>query len=158
MSKLYSLTRIQKIPVQADILWDFISSPANLKKITPDHMGFVITSDTPVDKMYAGLIISYKVNPILGIPLNWVTEITHVEPNTYFADEQRFGPYQLWHHKHFLKETDKGTEMTDIVHYKIPFGFLGDLANAVLVKKQLAQIFDYRFKKLEEIFGKYVTE
>jgi ligand-binding SRPBCC domain-containing protein len=156
MSKLYSLTRIQKFPVPADTLWNFITSPANLKKITPEKMGFVITSDTPVDKTYPGLIISYKISPIWNIPLNWVTEITHVESKKYFADEQRFGPYQLWHHKHFLKEIDGGTEMTDIVHYKIPFGFLGDLANTILVKKQLADIFDYRFQKLEEIFGKYI--
>ncbi len=154
MSKLYSFTKTQLINASIDEVWDFMSSPVNLKKITPDKMSFVVTSDTPIDKMYPGMIIAYTIKFVLGIKLNWVTEITHVEPKKYFADEQRFGPYALWHHKHFLKEVKKGIEMTDIVHYKIPFGFLGDIANILLVKKQLAYIFDYRYQKLEEIFNK----
>jgi ligand-binding SRPBCC domain-containing protein len=155
MSKLYSFQTIQRIPAPADEVWDFISSPANLKIITPASMGFEVTTDTPSDKMYAGLIIAYKVSPLLGIKMDWVTEITHVKEGAYFVDEQRFGPYALWHHKHFIKPIDKGVEMTDIVHYKIPFGVLGDLANAVIVRNKLKEIFDYRFKKMEELFGKY---
>lgn len=154
MSKLYSLTTIQKIPASIDEVWDFMSSPLNLQKITPAKMNFTVTSDTPVEEMYPGMIISYHITPILGVKLNWVTEITHVHPKTYFADEQRFGPYALWHHKHFFKEVPGGVEMTDIVHYKIGYGFIGDLANAWLVKKQLAEIFEYRFKRIEEIFNK----
>lgn len=154
MSKLYRMTFKQSIPSDIDTVWDFISSPKNLKRITPPHMGFDIVSDMDSDKMYPGQIIAYKVSPIGGIKLNWVTEITHVKDKEYFVDEQRFGPYKLWHHKHFIKAVPGGVEMTDIVDYKVGFGFLGNIANAILVKKQLQQIFDYRFKKVEEIFGK----
>lgn len=154
MSKLYRMTFKQSIPSDIDTVWDFISSPKNLKRITPPHMGFDIVSDMDSDKMYPGQIIAYKVSPIGGIKLNWLTEITHVKDKEYFVDEQRFGPYKLWHHKHFIKAVPGGVEMTDIVDYKVGFGFLGNIANAILVKKQLQQIFDYRFKKVEEIFGK----
>jgi ligand-binding SRPBCC domain-containing protein len=154
MSKLYRITFKQNIPADIDKVWDFISSPRNLKLITPPYMGFHIMSDLDSDKMYSGQIIAYKVSPVAGIKMNWVTEITHVKEKEYFVDEQRFGPYSLWHHKHFIKAIPGGVEMTDIVDYKIPFGFLGDIANALMVKKQLKEIFDYRFKKVEEIFGK----
>jgi ligand-binding SRPBCC domain-containing protein len=133
--------------------WDFFSSPANLATITPDALNFKILSKQ-LGKMYAGQIFEYKVHPVLGIPLYWMTEITHVQPNQYFIDEQRFGPYSLWHHQHHFKETATGIEMTDMVHYKLPLWILGDIANSIFVKKQLHTIFEYRFKKVEEIFGK----
>jgi ligand-binding SRPBCC domain-containing protein len=155
MSKLYMLKAIQNIPAGIDTVWDFISSPKNLKTITPPYMGFEITSEENMGKMYPGQIIAYEVSPILSIKMDWVTEITHVKDKEYFVDEQRFGPYSLWHHKHFIKPIGNGTEMTDIVHYKLPMGFLGDLANSILVRKQLNEIFDFRFHKLEELFGKY---
>lgn len=155
MSKLYSLSTVQKIPTSLDVLWDFVSSPQNLKLITPPEMGFDITIDTPVDKMYAGLIIAYNVSPVLGIKLNWVTEISQVVDKQYFVDEQRFGPYSFWHHKHFLKEIDGGVEMTDIVHYKLPLGFLGDIANTLFVKNQLKKIFDFRTVAMDKAFGKW---
>lgn len=152
MSKVYSLQTIQQLPVSIDVAWEFFSSPKNLQKITPDHLGFQIISKHHGEKMYAGQIIEYKVKPLLGIPLYWMTEITHVEDKKYFIDEQRFGPYSLWHHQHHFKENDKGVEMTDIVHYKLPLGFLGDIAHNLFVKNQLKQIFDYRFKVVEELF------
>lgn len=155
MSQLYSFQTIQKIPEPVDKVWQFMSLPANLKIITPPSMGFEVTTTTPSDVMYAGLIIAYKVSPLLGIEMNWVTEITHVKEGEYFVDEQRFGPYALWHHKHFIKPIERGVEMTDIVHYKIPFGILGDVANTLIVRHKLKEIFDYRYKKVEEIFGKY---
>lgn len=155
MSKLYRLTFKQNIPSNIETVWKFISSPNNLKLITPPKMGFNIVSEMDSDKMYPGQIIAYKVSPVAGIKLNWVTEITHVRENEYFVDEQRFGPYTLWHHKHFVKAIKNGVEMVDIIDYKIPFGWLGDLANSLLVKKQLAEIFDYRFKKMVEIYGPY---
>jgi ligand-binding SRPBCC domain-containing protein len=155
VSKLYTIEATQKVPGDIATIWDFISSPRNLKTITPPYMGFEITSKIDSEKMYAGQIISYKVSPVAGIQLNWVTEITHVVQNQYFVDEQRFGPYQLWHHKHFIKAIEGGVEMYDLVHYKLPFWFLGDIAHAVFVKQQLNEIFDYRYKKMEEIFGKY---
>jgi ligand-binding SRPBCC domain-containing protein len=105
-------------------------------------------------KMFPGQIIEYYVRPVLGIRMHWVTEITHVEDGVYFVDEQRFGPYSFWHHKHFLKETAEGIEMIDEVHYKLPAGFLGKIANALFVKKQLQQIFDYRYQRVEAIFNR----
>ena len=153
MSKVYSIKTIQRIPISVDAAWDFFSSSNNLKAITPDNIGFNIISKHHGDKMYPGQIIEYKVRPILGIPLYWMTEITHVEDKKHFIDEQRYGPYSLWHHQHHFKEIEGGVEMTDIVHYKLPFWFLGDIGNAILVKHQLKKIFDYRFKKVEELFG-----
>lgn len=153
MSKIYSLKTVQRIPINLNKAWEFFSSPANLQEITPDNLGFKIISKHHGNKMYAGQVIEYKVSPLLGIPVYWMTEITHVEDKKYFVDEQRCGPYSMWHHQHHFKEKEGGVEMTDIVHYKLPIWFLGDIANSLFVKKQLQQIFDYRFKKVEEMFG-----
>jgi len=133
-------------------LWDFISNPKNLKKITPDYMGFDIDSEDLSDKMYEGMIIGYKVSPLFGIKTTWVTEITHVKEKQYFVDEQRVGPYKLWHHQHFLESTPEGTLMKDIISYEPPFGFLGNIANSIIIKKKLEEIFDYRTKVLNELF------
>ena len=151
---VYRLSSKQKLPITIDKAWEFLSSPKNLKTITPTYMSFDILSgaDKP---MYAGQIIQYIVTPILGIKTNWVTEITHVVDKQYFVDEQRFGPYALWHHKHFIKEIDGGVEMEDIIDYKVPFGFLGRLVHPILVKPKLAEIFNHRTKKLIELFGEY---
>lgn len=153
MSKVYNLKTIQKIPISLDAAWDFFSNPANLKEITPDNLGFKIVSQHHGDKMYAGQIIEYTVSPVLGIPMYWMTEITHVDDKKYFVDEQRFGPYRMWHHQHHFKAVEGGVEMTDMVHYKLPFWFLGDIAHALLVKKQLKNIFDYRYKIVAQKFG-----
>ena len=153
MSKVYSIKTVQLIKTTHEVAWDFFSSPANLQKITPSQLGFRIISRHHGNKMYPGQIIEYKVSPVLGIPLYWMTEITHVEEGKYFVDEQRFGPYSLWHHQHHFKKVEGGIEMTDIVHYKLPLGWLGDLAHLLFVKKQLQQIFDYRFAVVEQLFG-----
>ena len=153
MSKVYNLKTVQKIPISLDKAWDFFSDPKNLQAITPGNMGFNIISAHHGEKMYPGQIIEYKVSPLLNIPLYWMTEITQVEDRKYFIDEQRFGPYSLWHHQHHFKEVDGFVEMTDIIHYKLPFWFLGDIVHALFVKKQLQGIFDFRFKKVEELFG-----
>lgn len=150
----YQIHTTLKIPASVEQVWDFISSPKNLKKITPQSMGFNITSKLPAEKMYPGMIISYKVSPLLGIKMNWVTEITHVKEREYFVDEQRVGPYSIWHHEHKIESIDNGVLMTDIVSYKPPFGFLGSIANTILIKKQLKTIFDFRTKAIEKIFGK----
>ncbi|WP_369993741.1 cell division inhibitor [Winogradskyella sp.] len=152
--KIYTLHKKQNLPITVDEAWNFLSSPKNLKTITPDYMGFNILSgaDRP---MYPGQIIQYIVTPVLGIKTKWVTEITHVKNKEYFVDEQRFGPYSLWHHKHFIKEIDGGVEMEDIVDYKVPMGILGQMVHPILVKPKLEEIFTYRTKKLEELFGKY---
>ena len=154
---LYSLHATQKLPISLEEAWEFLSNPANLKVITPEYMTFKIISgaDRP---MYAGQIIEYIVTPLLGIKTSWVTEITHVEPLKYFVDEQRFGPYALWHHKHFIKEIEGGVEMEDLVHYKVPFGFLGKFVHPFLVKPKLQEIFNYRTQALESKFGKYILK
>ncbi len=150
---LHTIKTKQFVKSDIQTVWDFISSPKNLATITPPYMGFHILSELEENKMFAGQIIEYHVSPIAGIKLNWVTEITHVQDKVYFVDEQRFGPYAFWHHKHFLKEVPGGVEMIDVVHYKAPLGILGRIANALIIKKQLKEIFDYRFKKVNEIFN-----
>jgi ligand-binding SRPBCC domain-containing protein len=156
MASFYQLKVTQKIPISLDKAWDFFSSPANLSKITPSQMGFIITSDFHENqKMYPGQIITYKVSPMLGIKLNWMTEITHVLDNKYFVDEQRFGPYAMWHHQHHFKVIEGGVEMTDIVDYVLPLGILGAIANTIFVKSQLKTIFDHRLKAVEDLFGKF---
>lgn len=151
----YQLQKTQKIPATIETVWDFISSPANLKKITPAYMGFDITSKNLPTKMYPGMIISYKVSPVFGVKTTWVTEITQVKEQEYFVDEQRVGPYFMWHHEHKIEAIQGGVLMTDIVSYKPPLGFLGSIANEIMIKRKLKEIFDFRTKAVEEIFGKW---
>jgi ligand-binding SRPBCC domain-containing protein len=154
--KTYEFNYQQNIPISVDEAWDFFSSPLNLAKITPPDMAFVVTSNyQPETKMYPGMIITYTVSPVLGVKLNWMTEITHVKDKEYFVDEQRFGPYALWHHQHHFEAIPNGVHMTDILHYAIPYGFIGRIANTLLVQNKVKQIFDYREKAIEKMFGVY---
>lgn len=130
--------------------WNFFSNPKNLKVITPDYMGFDITSDLEAE-MYEGMIITYKVTPLLGIKMDWMTEITHIKNKAFFVDEQRIGPYKLWHHQHHFKKVENGIEMTDIVHYAAPMGFIGKAVEPFLVRPKLKEIFDYRENKMKEL-------
>ena len=150
--KLYQLKSTQFLPISLDQAWDFLSDPRNLKTITPDYMGFEICdgADRP---MYQGQIIQYIVTPVMGIKTKWVTEITHVVDKSFFVDEQRFGPYSLWHHQHHFKAIEGGVEMVDIVHYRIPFGPIGDVANSLFVRAKLKKIFDYRYEAVASLFG-----
>jgi ligand-binding SRPBCC domain-containing protein len=153
---IYCKKTSQKLPISLEEAWDFLSSPYNLKTITPEHMGFKIKNDVKEgDKMFAGQIIVYDITPFPAYKTEWVTEITHVENLKYFIDEQRFGPYALWHHKHELIAIDGGVLMNDTIHYKIPLGIFGQIANSLFIKKQLETIFNYREEKLEALFGKY---
>ena len=154
--KIYTYHAKQNLPITLEEAWEFLSNPKNLKAITPEYMGFITLSgdDRP---MFAGQIIQYIVTPILGIPTKWVTEITQVVDKKYFVDEQLFGPYSLWHHKHFIKESPGGVEMEDIIDYKIPMGILGQMVHPILVKPKLNEIFEYRRTKLIELFGEYKT-
>nr|MBC7611753.1 SRPBCC family protein [Pseudopedobacter sp.] len=155
--KTYTLNFSQKMPISLEKAWDFFSSPLNLSKITPKSMSFVITSDYDLNtKMYEGMLISYKVSPLLGIKMDWMTEITHVKAGDYFIDEQRFGPFALWHHEHHFKAIEGGVVMTDKLTYGVPFGFLGRIANSIMVAKQTQEIFDYRVKAVDDLFGKYI--
>lgn len=152
--KIYSLHSIQKLPVSIEKAWNFIADPKNLAVITPPEMGFTTLSGDE-RKMFSGQIIHYTITPLFGIKLQWVTEITHAESGKYFVDEQRYGPYAFWHHKHFLREIPGGVEMEDIVHYKLPMGVLGQLFHPILVKPNLDRIFEFRRKKLIELFGEF---
>ena len=152
--KFYQFKASQKLPLDIADAWEYFSSPANLKEITPDYLNFTITSPSLLEKMYPGTIITYKVHPLFGIPVQWMTEITHIEDKVMFVDEQKFGPYKLWHHKHFFKEIPGGVEMTDIVDYVLPFSIFGRFAHWLFIRKQLEGIFEYRTKKLHEKFGK----
>jgi ligand-binding SRPBCC domain-containing protein len=140
-----------------DEAWEFFSNPANLNNITPAYMRFRILNKSG-ERMYPGQIITYTVRPLLGIPLFWMTEITHVKEKEYFVDEQRRGPYALWHHTHFFKNVPGGVEMTDIVHYRLPFGPLGRLLHWLFVRKQLNDIFDYRFTVLKSLNLKSLSQ
>ncbi|WP_321322575.1 SRPBCC family protein [Labilibaculum sp.] len=148
----YQFQKEQFIKATIEEIWDFISSPQNLKKITPENMGFDIRTPNLPDKIYEGMIIRYTVRPLLGIPTNWVTEITHLKEKFYFVDEQRVGPYKLWHHQHIIMPKENGVLMKDIVSYQPPFGVLGRIANALIIRNTLNDIFDYRTKALEKIY------
>ena len=152
--KIYTLHKTQKLPISVDEAWEFLSDPKNLKIITPAKMSFDIISgaDRPI---YAGQILQYKVTPMMGIRTKWVSEIKSIVPKKYFVDEQLYGPYSLWHHKHFIREIEGGVEMEDIIDYKIPLGILGQMMHPFLVKPRLEEIFNYRQKKLVELFGEY---
>lgn len=149
---VYKIEREQWVNLSIEKAWEFFSNPKNLSEITPKDMGFIIKNNPP-EKMYEGLMIAYTVKPLLGIPTTWVTEITHVQKEKYFVDEQRIGPYKMWHHEHFFEPKDGGTLTKDIIHYAVPFGIFGKLAHPLFIKKKLQQIFDYRSKVLQEKFG-----
>jgi ligand-binding SRPBCC domain-containing protein len=149
---MYRIERTQELPISLEEAWAFFSSPKNLAKITPKELGFVVHGNVP-EVMYPGLFIEYTVSPLLGIPMRWVTEITHVREGSYFVDEQRVGPYAIWHHEHFFESVPGGVKMTDVVHYKVPLGILGNLVHPWLVRPKLEQIFSYRWAANERMFG-----
>ncbi|MFZ1684699.1 MAG: SRPBCC family protein [Candidatus Zixiibacteriota bacterium] len=150
--KLYTLAESQRLPIDLTTAWAFFSNPANLSRITPPKLGFEVTSPLP-PKVYSGLFITYKVRPLAGIPVTWVTEITNVDEPVRFVDEQRVGPYRIWHHEHQFIEIPGGVEMRDQVTYALPYGVLGQFMRAVVVKNSLREIFGYRRKVLAELFG-----
>jgi len=151
----HQLRRAQNIPADPAVVWDFISRPENLQRITPSYMGFEITSGDVPEVMYPGMIISYKVRPVAGIPITWVTEITHIRDGVYFVDEQRIGPYRLWHHEHILEPIEGGVRMKDIISYQLPLGPLGGIAHALFVRRQLEGIFEFRTTAMEALFGRW---
>jgi ligand-binding SRPBCC domain-containing protein len=148
---MYQLKRQQLVKTDMASCWDFFSSPGNLQKITPKYMGFDVLTDVP-DNMYEGLIIEYRVRPLLSIPMNWITEITHVKEHQFFVDEQRKGPYRIWHHEHHFETAQNGVLMSDIVSYELPFGILGKIVHPLFVQKKLNEIFDFRLQVVDDIF------
>ncbi len=149
---VYQIHTSHFLPTSLEEAWAFISNPSNLKNITPETMGFEVVSEGLPEKMYPGMIITYSVKPLLGIKTTWVTEITHVQEMRYFVDEQRVGPYTLWHHEHHLEPAEGGVLMRDIVTYKPPFGILGRIANRLIIRKKLREIFQYREHALNKRF------
>jgi ligand-binding SRPBCC domain-containing protein len=149
---VYQIHTSHFLPTSLEEAWAFISNPSNLKNITPETMGFEVVSEGLPEKMYPGMIITYSVKPLLGIKTTWVTEITHVQEMRYFVDEQRVGPYTLWHHEHHLEPAEGGVLMRDIVTYKPPFGILGRIANRLIIRKKLRAIFQYREHALNKRF------
>ena len=150
---IYELKTEQFLNSNISDVWNFVSSPKNLPKITPKYMNFNITSKDLPEKMYPGMLISYTVSPLLGVPMKWLTEITQVEEKKFFIDEQRIGPYSMWHHQHFIEPCEDGVLMKDIVTYKLPLGILGQFAHWLFIKRQLNSIFSYRFNQMEKIFN-----
>lgn len=150
--KVFRLKKSQKIPITIEKAWGFFSNPNNLIKITPNHMNFKFLEDVE-DFIYPGQIIKYNVRPVLNIKMSWVTEISHVEQNKFFVDEQRFGPYKFWHHKHFFTELDNGCKITDIIDYRLPFGLIGEFFHPIFIKPKLEEIFIYRNKRIKDLFG-----
>lgn len=148
---MHLLKYSQKVPISMEKCWDFFSNPSNLKVITPDYLSFNMTCDTC--EMYPGQIITYTIKPVLNIPLKWMTEITHVEKYKYFIDEQRIGPYKLWHHEHRFIPIPEGVEMHDMIYYQLPLGPIGRLVNALKVHNDIDGIFTYRRAKMIELFG-----
>ena len=150
-SGIFTLTTEQHLPISLEKAWDFFSTPVNLQKITPSEMGFNITSKE-MKKMHPGQIITYKIGILPMVKSNWVTEITYVHDKAFFVDEQRFGPYKMWHHEHHFESTKDGVLMRDKVSYKIPFGIIGRLAHSLFIKSQLRKIFGYRYEILNKTF------
>lgn len=148
----HRLRRVQHIPATIEECWEFFSDPRNLPKITPPWLDFQI-DPLNGDEFYPGMIITYRVRPLLGIPVRWMTEITHVREPSAFIDEQRFGPYRMWHHEHHFRKIDGGTEITDDVRYVIGFGPLDPWINRWVVRPKVEEIFEYRFEQLKRIFG-----
>lgn len=158
MGKVYQLHSRQRVPATLDEVWAFFSDAKNLLAVTPPQLNLKVTNEVYGAGIYAGQVMTYNVKPLLGIPLGWLTEITHVEPKKYFIDEQRKGPYKLWHHQHHFAAIEGGVEMIDLVHYRLPFGFLGTLAHGIIVKKELEKIFAYRYQKIVALFGLWPGE
>ncbi len=152
--KLYKLEDETLIHTSMEQCWDFFSNPKNLPVITPEYLHFNIKSELP-DIMYEGLIIEYTVNPIMNIPITWISEITFMKEPNYFVDEQRFGPYKFWHHEHYFKNNENGILMQDIVYYSLPFSFIGKIVHSLVVRRKLEKIFEYRKSRIEHIFYKH---
>ena len=155
MGNVYSLYSKQNVPASIEEVWRFFSNANNLMRLTPPHLNLKATNEIYGDEVYAGQVMTYKVKPLFGIAVSWMTEITHVQLLKYFVDEQRKGPYKLWHHQHHFKAIEGGTEMIDIVHYRLPLGLLGSMVNELTVKKELRKIFSYRYDKITELFGEW---
>lgn len=150
--KMTKLKQEQFLPITLEQAWDFFATPKNLNEVTPTDLVFEIISELP-DKMYEGLIITYRIKPMLNIAITWCTEITHIQDHEFFVDEQRKGPYNIWHHEHHFREVPGGVLMTDILHYDIGKSIFGWIAGKLFVHKKVNEIFQFRYKTLETYFA-----
>ncbi|MDB5121871.1 MAG: hypothetical protein JWN56_3089 [Sphingobacteriales bacterium] len=149
---MHLIKQEQFLPISLDEAWNFFATPKNLNEVTPADLVFEITSVLP-ERMYTGLIITYRIKPMLNIPIDWCTEITHIKEREYFVDEQRKGPYNIWHHEHHFRVVDGGVIMTDLLHYDIGKSILGLIAGNLFVHKKVQKIFKYRYQVLERYFN-----
>ncbi len=147
------LHREQFIPAEPARVWEFFATPLNLNELTPSDLRFRILGEIS-SRMFAGQIIRYRISPLPGIWLKWVTEITAVEEGVRFVDEQRAGPYKLWHHEHRFVAESGGVRMFDHVTYEVGWGPFGWLAEKLWVARQLKKIFDYRERRVAELFAR----
>lgn len=149
---LYRIERSQVLPISIDTAWQFFSSPGNLPLITPPWLNLKIIGPVSAH-MQAGMLIHYHVTPLFGLRMSWLSEITHVDAPRFFVDEQRLGPYRLWHHEHFFHRCDAGVQVDDIVTYALKYASMGTLVHAIWIQKRLQMIFDYRSSALHRRFG-----
>jgi ligand-binding SRPBCC domain-containing protein len=150
---MFKVEREILLPVPLEEAWNFFAQPKNLAEITPPEMRMELV-DEERGPMYEGMVLRFKVSPLLGIKLNWTSEISKIVPLQYFIDTMIDGPFAKWHHQHFFEAADGGTLARDIIHYKPPFGLLGKAAKSLLIEKNINQLFEYRTQKLSEIFNK----
>lgn len=151
MNHLQTLEREHWIPRPLEEIFTFFGNAENLERITPPWLNFQILSRRPI-QMAVGARIVYQMR-WHGVPMRWTTEIVEWKPPFGFVDSQLKGPYRLWHHSHSFTTQRNGTLMKDLVRYELPFGWLGRIAHALTVRRNLAEIFDYRFRAIDEIFG-----
>ncbi|WP_124980573.1 SRPBCC family protein [Nonlabens xiamenensis] len=151
--KLYQFSSQQNLPISVPEAWEFLTDARNLKLLTPDELEMEIQYGTERG-MYPGQLIEYSVKPLPFYRTHWVTHITQVEKERFFVDEQMYGPYATWHHKHFISAIPGGTLMEDLIHYRLPFGWLGKLG-APMVRKKLEEIFRFRESALIRHFGQF---
>jgi len=144
----HTLKTVIDLPLPLETVFEFFTSAHNLEKITPPEMGFQVINPAGLE-MREGLLIDYRLR-ILGVPLRWQSLISKWNPPHEFVDEQKKGPYALWHHHHGFEKIDGGTRIRDTVEYALPFAPLGDLGH-FFVRRQLAHIFAYREESIRRL-------
>jgi len=150
--RVHVLERSQRLPRPPPEVFAFFADAHNLEAITPPFLGFEVVTPRPID-MGQGTLIEYRLR-LRGLGLRWLTRIEVWEPGERFVDRQLRGPYRLWHHIHLFEPDGPDTLMRDVVRYAMPLGPLGELARAVLVRRDLERIFDFRAEEIARRFTK----
>ena len=139
------------VPNPLSEVFEFFSRAENLERITPPWMQFKILTPLPMT-MKQGATIAYALR-VRGIPMRWLTEIERWNPPFEFVDVQAKGPYKLWRHTHRFSEVRGGTLIEDVVEYALPFGWIGRVVHRLQVRRDLAQIFDYRTQRVQALLS-----